>query len=423
MISENKPKWNNFNVFLVIALAGICLTPLLGTNIKTTPRIFQLAILILWYFDVVIVKGRLRVTKQVLFVFIWMLWEAAYKMIGISSATWSNIFQKEIFYSLIIIMLYMKTGTTFKQKKIIVWSIVMISAFNVIDNIMLCTKYPTANEMVAGGTEDLSVTFFAGLNIGTTMFGFITVLFSGIMLIIALNDIKFKTRIFFGLLSLCADYFVVFLSNRGITVLVWILMTALILFTKFFIKNSKNKLVCVTSIIAILIAANFLSVPILKWLIINVDSYRLQLRFNTLLTYMLSGGSIYIRHSSFIERLSYLALSWNTFINNFFNFVFGVGYPQFNDHIAYGVGSHSEIIDSLAKYGIIGGFFIFKILKNSLKSVFENLRAYKFSTETIIIMLTFLIYGLLNNVFTPEVGVIIFFLLPLSPLLIERKNN
>lgn len=66
-------------------------------------------------------------------------------------------------------------------------------------------------------------------------------------------------------------------------------------------------------------------------------------------------------------RFDLIEKSFQTFFDNFF---IGIGYKyaySFGDMFYIGVGSHSEWIDSLAKYGIIGAIPFFATISNSIK--------------------------------------------------------
>ena len=85
---------------------------------------------------------------------------------------------------------------------------------------------------------------------------------------------------------------------------------------------------------------------------------------------MLTGDSI-TRHT--YERLSKPLMSWSQFLTSP---VFGIGYKYgyvFSEMKISGLGTHSEIVDTLAKYGLIGftlwAFFIFFYIKSIKKTL------------------------------------------------------
>jgi len=88
-----------------------------------------------------------------------------------------------------------------------------------------------------------------------------------------------------------------------------------------------------------------------------------------------------------------------------------------------GIGHHSELIDHLGRYGIVGLAFYFIIFRNFLL----KLRAIYLSKEGLqlrnIIFFAFASFSLLNNSFTPHIGVAIFLLLPLTMELYGGKGR
>ena len=112
------------------------------------------------------------------------------------------------------------------------------------------------------------------------------------------------------------------------------------------------------------------------------------------------------------ERFGTISTSWNTFLKNP---IFGVGYKCGNIFSlleSYGVGTHSELVDVLAQYGLVGFVFWIMFIINSLKCQNNYLKCngWKF---TLIIMFIF-------NPFRSFHGfIVIFFLIPMIDGLIE----
>lgn len=116
------------------------------------------------------------------------------------------------------------------------------------------------------------------------------------------------------------------------------------------------------------------------------------------------------------ERFGTILTSWNTFLKYP---IFGVGYQcgnVFSLLEKYGVGTHSELVDVLAQFGIIGFIFWGLFIRNSIKYQNNKLKCNGWKM-TLIIMLIF-------NPFRSFHGyVVIFFLIPMIEYLIENDNG
>ena len=111
------------------------------------------------------------------------------------------------------------------------------------------------------------------------------------------------------------------------------------------------------------------------------------------------------------ERFSTITSSWNTFLKHP---ILGVGYKCGNIYSLlpqYGVGTHSELFDTLAQHGIIGSafwlMFIYRSIRGQLRHGNSKAWIYPF-----IIMLIF-------NPFRSFHGfVVIFFIIPVMEYLL-----
>ena len=115
------------------------------------------------------------------------------------------------------------------------------------------------------------------------------------------------------------------------------------------------------------------------------------------------------------ERFGTISTSWNTFLQHPF---WGVGYKCGNIFSLledYGVGTHSELVDILAQFGIFGFVFWGMFILTSVRCQNNKLRC-KGWKIALIIMLIF-------NPFRAFHGyVVIFFLIPMIEYLIEKNN-
>lgn len=116
------------------------------------------------------------------------------------------------------------------------------------------------------------------------------------------------------------------------------------------------------------------------------------------------------------ERFGTISKSWNTFLQNP---VFGVGYKCgniFSRLEEFGVGTHSEFVDVLAQYGIVGFFFWIMFISSAIKYQNNSFKCNGWKA-TLLIMLIF-------NPFRSFHGyVAAFFLIPIMVYMIEGEFN
>ena len=161
----------------------------------------------------------------------------------------------------------------------------------------------------------------------------------------------------------------------------------------------------------------------MNWILENIQSERLAERFNDLLDFKKSGGDVNkISEGSLSERLMLAKTSLNSFFSSPISILIGIGDHTTSfggDLIKSGVGGHSEFIDVLARYGLVGGFVFWNIMKQYycvLKKVAVERDLLKYvNVVYFVIVLT----GFLNNIFQPSM---MFFIFIVFPLIIEFTN-
>lgn len=114
------------------------------------------------------------------------------------------------------------------------------------------------------------------------------------------------------------------------------------------------------------------------------------------------------------ERFGTIATSWNTFLKYP---LFGIGYKCGNIFSLLemnGVGTHSELFDVLAQYGIIGFLFWISFIYNSLKcqSDYYKCKGWK---------ITFLIMLIFNPFRSFHGYIVVFFIIPMIEYLIKNR--
>ena len=134
--------------------------------------------------------------------------------------------------------------------------------------------------------------------------------------------------------------------------------------------------------------------------------------------YLLKYGSAETGYSSDLNgRIELIKQSFQTFFDNFF---IGIGYKygySFRDMYRIGVGSHSELVDSLAKFGIIGAIPFFGAIWSSIK--LER----KYSRVSIVYLITTLFLGTFNPFITYQSTIALFLIIPGIAILYHDKKQ
>lgn len=160
----------------------------------------------------------------------------------------------------------------------------------------------------------------------------------------------------------------------------------------------------------------------------NVDNERLASRFSDI-QFILQGGSIYsLDNSSLAGRFLLGMTSLNTFFSSPLNFIWGIGDDvmigkqyEFSDLLILGIGNHSQFLDMLAKYGLIGGIIFVNIIKGMFKWLKKFSENRSFNHYIDLFIFVFFFQSVLNNSFFPDLFIIIFIMFPI--LLISNNRD
>ena len=135
-----------------------------------------------------------------------------------------------------------------------------------------------------------------------------------------------------------------------------------------------------------------------------------------------------ISDDSFSGRFGLEILSLRTWLQNPLTFLFGIGDHRVSDFgiqgfFMTGIGGHSEIIDSLARFGVVGFSImatLFYRMSTFLVSLFDNPNVKK---QVRIIIVIFILAALTKAVLFLIIGIVFFILFPLSSLIINKQNK
>lgn len=205
--------------------------------------------------------------------------------------------------------------------------------------------------------------------VANTWFGSLFMLLSGLSLIVILNVKSWFPRIISLVVLLLSLYLNFFILQRGIIVIFTMAEIGLIL-----VFGLKNKAIIVFLTIGIIIASviimtSGLLVNLFDWFAEIIPSERLSQRFTEIST-ALYYEDIEASSGSLSARNRLIGVSWDTFTSSIGHFVFGAGEHSKDNTI---IGHHSFYIDTLARYGIIGGALMFVYFKKQYQIIMSYL--------------------------------------------------
>jgi hypothetical protein len=343
-----------------------------------------------------------------------------YKILHISTASNISIFQDILFFIPILLMpLFVESFSNQKQLNWMIGLILVIVSINIADNIRLCILHP---ELLVYVNRNILTDEMEGIgNIGASVwyngiYFFFTICFFAFLNI---ESIVMKRAML--ACSILTAVFILFFCAKASIIIFFILSVILLLYTKRTKSFTNLVLISLYFLIFVLLFQDLLVDSIINMLKSMISSERVLSRIILLLD---ADSSI---ASEGEDTLSARAMLWmesvNTWLANPVNFLFGIGAPPVsNAHM--GVGQHSSFFDSFAKYGLIGGFFIFNSLRLSYKyilSLYDNDSNERL--QIFVIAMLFMFFCITKGVFTPAIGSMLFLMLPLLSNQILNKSN
>lgn len=393
-------------VCLLIFSAIIVFTPIMRSG---------LLLIIVGLFSAIFVfmnfgkKYYQRHSRLLLYTCLYMFICIVYKLLGISSASLGAIVVHIIFFLFIILMISLPYKITPRQNIFLIYAIIVIVLFNVIDNIRLCLTYPQIYALVNRGNEPMAM----NMNIGGTrfynaIFFFFTICFFGFL------NIEKKKMKFIMLICVVLSGTFIFAFCLKAAVIVF---SCLSVFLLFFAKRAKNlwnfSLRIFIPAMIFFGLVNIFSDLIIEAIMNLFKSDRLALR----LAFLIDSESSTKGAGTVEARENLWMLSINTWTDNISNFLFGIG-----DHRAdwdagqtaeeTGIGQHSDFFDSFARYGIFGVYVLFNIFYLVFKYLL-SLFGKQYKIQLLVIITIFIMFGLTKGVFRPDISLVLFVFLSL----------
>ena len=410
MIAIKKRKRINY-VFelLIVLMALVFCTPILGGTKYLVFVGLAIGIYIAYHFQDIYNNRNVKLLNCVL---LYLILVFGYRLFGVSDAAWGNYMHQLGFFLVMLFMLFLKKERMLAQEKILLLAVLGIIAINVVDNIYLSILYPQLNTGRTYMDEEFLATLNAG---GSPYYTFVLFCFDICFFVFLNSNRKLVRNTALACAIICAVYICGYCFKAS--VVVYFFLSLLFI---YYAKRTKNqfKFLFVFSITCLLayITVSLFSEEIVDFVKYISPNERLTTRFVTLVDSEDADANMVTvtgRTSRYLESVE----GWLTDIGTF---LFGMG-----DHRAVfrggetGVGQHSDLLDSLARYGLFGILllaFIFKYAFNYILSCFDK----KYRLQIICILVVFLLCGLTKKIFFPSSGFAIFLLLPLMGKYINK---
>lgn len=357
----------------------------------------------------------------------WMIYAfVAFMMVvlGFSSTNINFFIMRIPFYLVPAIGYFVIKHYRTREMIVLLFAISIIFFANIFQNIFLWTMMPEIFEEQE--STDMSLEFSKAMNLADTGFIAVCLFYIG-MLVMVIDNMKGRFhRLLMLEAMLIIAFFILFVNTRGTATLLFGVMFVGLFLAKFEPKRANVRSYYVAAILILIFVGTFIIIPLLLWLLENMESKRLAERLEDVMSFMSSKGNVnsVSDTGSMGARIALSQTSLNTFFSNPINMLIGIG-----DHTVEigmdlhktGIGNHSEFIDVLARYGLVGAFVFIKILKSyyqNLKSIATCRSVMKYVN---VVFLIFVLYGFLNNCFIPIIHIFMFIIFPIVIMIINQK--
>lgn len=300
---------------------------------------------------------------------------------------------------------------TFRSQKILLWGYLLCILITACTTIYGCTLFPGASRAMANGdfavNETGLVSIYRSMNIGNFQYIYTSVLI--IPLILCLSD-HYKRKIYYILVALLI--FTIYKTEYTTALLLSVISTLFLILP--ISKNTQTAKKWLISILLIAVVSLPLIGEIMNSIASVIGSEQIAQRFSEL-SVSLSGQQLN-EDSDFGTRLFLWKKSIMTFCENFFTGIYFI--TDINDMHQY-IGGHSFILDSLARFGILGFLFIVWMFKRLYK-IF--ILPYNKRPEYIYLLTVFLLNIIQCIINTISIEFVFVFLIPLLMSVLNKGN-
>lgn len=404
---------NVIPILTILVLSVLTITPLLS---------YKIILMALWGAFFIFennqfhrINGKLRsvLTLGVLYVFICVV----YKLLDVSSANMGYCAVLPFFYFVpVLALIIIDKCQNEQQIRFLFHFVSLAAAINIADNIRLYNIYGVdiVFQNLAGLLEEEGIT---GINLGGAMFVNMTVFYACLMFLAFLKSNKVLEKIFFLTYVSISAYFIIICSLKASAI---VLM--LISFVSMYISvKSKKHVVANLMLMAVIgVVVSFFMDSIIHFLIGVIGSQRVASR----LIIFTSEADI-SDSGSLMSRSELWLVSIKTWLSGVGSFFFGIGDHRWDDFMTTadsGIGNHSDFLDILARYGILGGLVFY----SSIKVYYDYLKkrcGTNFKYEILSFFILVLLMGFTKKIIGTQPAVMIFILFPLTLKYFSYKES
>ncbi len=403
---NNGRRIGQLSLIVICAFCVILSSPFFSSIGTETVLVTMISCVLMFYYRYKTISASSRILILLNLLFFAII--VAYKLLGISSAGWVYAAGYMGWMFATILGCYLVNNISYKQLKVL---------FGII--YLACVAYCSyiaimGNRIMQQGSE-------LGVELTTAMYSTAFMLFSGSCLILFLNIRKRSTRVLAAVGFIVATYANFAVLQRGANAIF-----SLVLYILIILFNSKRSraaygLVFAVIMILLIVFQTGLYTDVLDFIVRIAPSERIASRINSLNIFLQTGDYIYAG-TSVRTRGILLNRTWTTFTDSFSSIMVGIG-----DHRSYigPIGNHNEIVDMLARYGIVFSMPLYFILfkqHNMYKELINGYKKNKVYHQATSVFLIYLARNIIGNAFSTAVAIQMFIFLPIIIILIETQN-
>lgn len=414
---RRRPRLPSILLLLASLLVVVCATPWLSRNVSPA-LIAALPALLIGGF----ILGKMPCPRTfpgtLVVVLGYVVLTLGYKFAGKSTSDLGYYFAE---YKFLFVMLAMACAGPSLSKKQRLWLCVLalgVLVANMADNVRLWNMLGR-----------LYIAYFNGegrtSNVADTAFATAAMLGMGGVFLLALHARRLFLKWMSWALVLFFAYFLMFVAQRGITFFLGVAMLALLALpaTAFRVDNTKKMTFWSFAILALLVLfVGGGAEALLSGLASLVEnSPRLYSRISHVMV-LFQTNSLVETGGSLAERIGMIQTSLDAFLQSPSSFLFGIGH-----HSSFEVvGNHSLIIDTFARYGLIGGVLLAVLLRRIYLTVSETAgisRFHPLRPKLNIFYVVFILRALVGNPFHDSVATQLFVTAPLLVSLLAAPER
>ena len=405
---------NSLPVFFILMIVALTVTPKLYEAIYMIP----LWIVFFFFSNKSFGKTSHEIKKLLLLGGLFVTICIAYSLLGVSSASLTYCMVKPfVFYAPVLALVVIHECNNESKIRFLFHFISLIIAVNVADSIRLVNEFGLENMIYQRLAEAVEGESEGALNLGGTLFVNMIVFYGSVMFFAFLRSKQIVEKLLFFFYFGITVFFIVFLSLKASAVIILLASVAL-MYVACKSNNNFGKIVFISLLVFGIIF--IFRDRLINAMISIIDSDRITARFEI----FTSSGDVE-DSSTMMSRGHLWLVSVNSWLQDPFTFLFGIGdhnWMELGSEEKSGIGNHSDVLDVLARYGLLGASVFYSsiiVYYKYLKRMYGGL--YKW--EIVSFMFPIVMMGLTKRFISGEAGIIFFILFPLSLKYFSMKST